>query len=99
MLIHFLTNDVLNCQEKVQFFIRFQVYFGILILYKLQAFLTNIHFHPIRYKQESWNWRVKMAKIYSILNLQLFNLARLHLYFSSAVKSTIFVPKRMKGGL
>jgi hypothetical protein len=64
MLIHFLTDGRLNCQEKVQFFIRFQVYFAILKSHKLQAFLTNIHFHPNRYKQENWTWRVKMGKNY-----------------------------------
>jgi hypothetical protein len=59
MLIHFLTNDAFNCQAKVRFFIRFQIYFGILILHKLQAFLTNIHFHPNKYNKKM---RIGMLK-------------------------------------
>jgi len=64
MFIHFLTNAALNCQEKVRSSSVFVSISGTLILHKLQAFLTNIYFHPNKYKQENGHLDVKADKIY-----------------------------------
>ena len=64
MLIHFLTNTALDCQEKVRSSSVSLSISGTLILHKLQAFLTNIYFHPNKYKQENGHLDVKADKIF-----------------------------------
>ena len=67
MFIHFLTNAALNCQEKVRSSSVSISISGILILHKLQAFLTNIYFHPNKYKQENGDLDVKVGKTFWII--------------------------------